>query len=117
MILLLPGIGTKEKDLEQAVRAAINTKQTGIIINASRSIMYASQDSNFFIKARETAIKLKEEINKYRSLTPTPVEETQQNTENETAPEQQPPQQTPPLTSNTPPAPKQPESNPADLTE
>jgi orotidine-5'-phosphate decarboxylase len=112
MILLLPGKGTKAIDLEKIVKAGSNIKHTGIIVNVSKEIMYASQDSNFFIKAREAAIKLKEEINTYRSSQSTLKEPTEQTEE---PPIMQP--KISPLVSMQPEKPKEPESQPTDFTE
>lgn len=59
MTFLMPGIGAQGGDVESAVKAGINSDKKGLIINSSRGIIF-SQDP------REEALKLKEEINKYR---------------------------------------------------
>jgi len=41
--LLIPGIGAQGGDLEATVRAGANSKKQGMIINASRSVLYASK--------------------------------------------------------------------------
>ena len=58
-IFLSAGIGSQEAQIEQAVKAGIDDKGTGIIFNASRSIIY-DQDP------KKAAQKLRNEINKYR---------------------------------------------------
>ncbi|MEX1188079.1 MAG: orotidine-5'-phosphate decarboxylase [Bacteroidia bacterium] len=44
--LLIPGVGAQGGDLE-AVSKATLTKECGILVNASRSILYASSDTDF----------------------------------------------------------------------
>ncbi|OGK51584.1 orotidine 5'-phosphate decarboxylase [Candidatus Roizmanbacteria bacterium RIFCSPLOWO2_01_FULL_41_22] len=66
MTFLVPGIGAQGGNVEQTVKAGLNAKKTGMIINAGRSIIYASQGADFAKKAREETEKLKDEINKYR---------------------------------------------------
>ena len=60
-IILTAGIGAQGASIGKAVKAGINKKGSGIIFNASRSIIY-SQDP------RGEATKLKDEINKYRAV-------------------------------------------------
>ncbi|MBI2029932.1 orotidine-5'-phosphate decarboxylase [Candidatus Gottesmanbacteria bacterium] len=56
---LVPGIGVQGGDVEKTVKSGQNNKGEGIIISASRSIIFADNP-------KDEAIKLKEEINKYR---------------------------------------------------
>lgn len=65
-ILLTPGIGAQGGDLEKTVKAGQNSQGSGIIINASRSIIFASAHPNFADVAYKEAEKLKNEINKFR---------------------------------------------------
>ncbi len=60
--ILIPGIGAQGGDIKQAVTYG----GENIIINSSRSIIYASSSEDFGKKSREEAIKLRDEINKYR---------------------------------------------------
>lgn len=54
---LIPGIGAQGGDLEQTVINGLNQRGNGIIINASRSIIYASSGQDFARAAeREAAI-------------------------------------------------------------
>jgi orotidine-5'-phosphate decarboxylase len=39
--MLMPGVGAQEGDLEAAVRAAIDARGGGILVNASRGVLYA----------------------------------------------------------------------------
>lgn len=66
MTLLVPGIGTQGGDVEKTIKAGINSKKAGLIINSSRSIIFASNDDDFAEKAREATEKLKNQINSYR---------------------------------------------------
>ena len=64
--LLIPGIGAQGGSIETAVRYGCDKNGYLAIINASRSIIYASNSENFAEAARAEAIKLREEINHWR---------------------------------------------------
>ncbi len=66
MFLLVPGVGAQGGDIKSFVTAGLNSKNSGLIINSSRAIIYASSGEDFAIKAREEAKKLRDQINKYR---------------------------------------------------
>lgn len=66
MTFLIPGIGAQGGDVETTVKAGLNSEKKGMIINSSRGIIFASSGEDFAEKAREEAIKLQEEINKFR---------------------------------------------------
>lgn len=66
MTLLIPGIGAQGGDVEKTVRAGLNSKKAGMIINSSRGIIFASKGLDFAEAARKEAQKLKDQINKYR---------------------------------------------------
>lgn len=68
MTLLVPGIGTQGGDIEKTVKAGMNSKGAGMIINASRSVIFANSGSDFVLKARLETIKLRDEINTFRSF-------------------------------------------------
>ena len=57
--ILVPGIGAQGGDLEEALAAGLNSEGHGLIINASRSIIYASDP-------REAAEELRDRINRGR---------------------------------------------------
>lgn len=63
---LIPGIGAQGGDLKKSVQYAKDAKGSGFIISSSRNIIFASNNLNFAQKAREEAIKLKDQINTYR---------------------------------------------------
>lgn len=66
MTLLVPGIGAQGGDVEKTIKAGLNSQNNGLLINSSRGIIFASSSKDFAEQAREEAIKLKDEINKYR---------------------------------------------------
>ncbi len=72
MPILIPGIGAQGGDLEATVKAAMyidpktGEKSFPAIINSSRGIIYASSGVDFAQAARAEAIRLRDEINKYR---------------------------------------------------
>jgi orotidine-5'-phosphate decarboxylase len=70
MPILVPGIGAQEGALEDAVKAGIDARRQGIIVNASRSVLYASRDSDYALAARSAAAQLREHINRYRDEIP-----------------------------------------------
>ena len=57
--LLVPGIGSQGGNVESTVKAGINSQKSGIIISASRSVIFAKN-------SREEAQKLRDEINSFR---------------------------------------------------
>ncbi len=63
-LFLIPGIGKQEGALEQTV---INNGRGAAVINASRSVLYASTGEDFEQAAAAEAEKLKREINEIRS--------------------------------------------------
>lgn len=63
--LLIPGVGAQGGDLSATVRAAGATAP--MLINASRSILYARADSGYAAAAAEAARQLQEDINKARA--------------------------------------------------
>jgi orotidine-5'-phosphate decarboxylase len=66
MPLLVPGIGTQGGDVREAVINGRDRNGTGMIINSSRAIIYASPGTDFAEAARKAALALRDEINLYR---------------------------------------------------
>jgi orotidine-5'-phosphate decarboxylase len=64
--LLVPGIGAQGGSLRAVVDAGI-TDRCGLIVNASRSILYASEDEGFDMAARKVATDLQQEMARYLS--------------------------------------------------
>jgi orotidine-5'-phosphate decarboxylase len=59
--LLVPGVGAQGGNLQDVCRYGLN-KDCGLLVNASRSIIYASQGEDFAERAREEAMKLQTEM-------------------------------------------------------
>jgi orotidine-5'-phosphate decarboxylase len=66
MPILIPGIGKQGGDLKSAIRYGCDTHGQLAVINASRSILYASSGKDFADAARAEAGKMAGEIMKYR---------------------------------------------------
>lgn len=66
MPILIPGIGAQGGDVEKTVAAGKDSRGQGMIINASRSIIFASQGPDFAEAARRETSKLHDLINQYR---------------------------------------------------
>jgi orotidine-5'-phosphate decarboxylase len=60
MTILVPGIGAQGGDIEATLKAGMNSDGTGLIINSSRAIIYASDPA-------AAAKKMRDEISQYRS--------------------------------------------------
>lgn len=65
-IFLIPGIGAQGGSIVDAVAFGKNDAGIGPLINASRSILYASRNEDFATAARTAAMKTRDEINKAR---------------------------------------------------
>ena len=63
---LIPGVGAQGGDLQNAVLNGTDRSGTSALINASRSIIYASAEKDFAESAARAARRLKEEFNTYR---------------------------------------------------
>lgn len=60
---LIPGIGTQGGEVAATVQAAKDSRGWGMIINASRSIIFASSGPDFALAARRASEQLRAEIN------------------------------------------------------
>ena len=65
--MLIPGVGAQGGDLASAVSSGTDADGEGILINASRSILYAGGGADFDGDARSVASDLRNEINQYRN--------------------------------------------------
>lgn len=63
---LVPGIGSQGGDLQSAVGDGLRTDSAGLLINASRSISFASSEADFAQAARQATIELRGQINAVR---------------------------------------------------
>ena len=61
--ILIPGVGSQGGGLGTAVRSGVDSRGRRAIINSSRGIIYASQDSDFGQAARAEAEKMRDSIN------------------------------------------------------
>jgi len=61
--LLVPGVGAQGGDLEAICNFGLNDK-VGLLVNSSRSIIYASKGENFEQEARKEALKLQQQMEK-----------------------------------------------------
>ena len=59
--LLVPGVGAQGGSLAEVCKFGMN-ENVGLLINSSRSILYASNGTDFAAKAREEALKLQQEM-------------------------------------------------------
>jgi orotidine-5'-phosphate decarboxylase len=64
--ILLPGIGAQGGDLEASVRAGRDARGQGLVVSASRSVLYASGGADFAEAARAEARRLSDAINRQR---------------------------------------------------
>ena len=65
---LVPGIGAQGGDIKAVLENGMRPDRSGLIISASRSVLYASSGEDFADAARTEAVKLKEEINRHRGM-------------------------------------------------
>lgn len=59
--LLVPGVGAQAGDMAEVIKNG-STQDGGLLINASRSILYAGNGKDFAQKAREEALRLKKQM-------------------------------------------------------
>ena len=64
--ILLPGVGAQAGDLEASVRAGVDEHGARAIVNASRTILYASRVADWQSAARNEADRLRQAINAAR---------------------------------------------------
>ena len=64
--ILVPGVGAQGGKVKDIVSAGVTDDRTGLIINSSRKIIYASADTDFEEAARVATKALRDEINAYR---------------------------------------------------
>lgn len=65
--ILVPGIGAQGGDLEATVRAGLDADGFGLLISASRAVLYASNGPDFARAARDAAIALRDAIERVRA--------------------------------------------------
>ena len=66
MTFLVPGVGAQGGDLEACLHRGLDAGGSGLIINVSRQVLYASQGDDFAAAARRVALALRDEIGRLR---------------------------------------------------
>ncbi|WP_158728142.1 MULTISPECIES: orotidine-5'-phosphate decarboxylase [unclassified Flavobacterium] len=66
--LLVPGVGAQGGSLSEVCKYGMNDS-IGLLINSSRGIIYASNGTDFALKAREEALKMQQEMNEILDVT------------------------------------------------
>ena len=64
--LLIPGVGAQGGDVEAVVTNGKTANGSGLMINSSRGILYASRGEGYAEAAADAARSLRDEINRYR---------------------------------------------------
>ena len=64
--ILVPGIGAQGGDLAASVRAGMDQQRQGLLVSASRSVLYASSGNDFAAAARREAQSLRDAISQAR---------------------------------------------------
>ncbi len=59
--LLVPGVGAQGGSLEEVCQYGLNS-DVGLLVNSSRGIIYASQEKDFDLAARQQALKLQQKM-------------------------------------------------------
>jgi len=67
--LLVPGVGAQGGSLAEVAKFGL-TKDCGLLVNNSRSILFASSGLDFAAKAREEAMKMQQEMQELLQKTP-----------------------------------------------
>ena len=70
--LLVPGVGAQGGSLEEVSKFGMN-KDCGLLVNASRTVIYASSGENFAGEAKAIAQQYREEMKKYLSVSLSPA--------------------------------------------
>ncbi len=65
--LLVPGIGAQGGDLRAVINAGLDSRGQGLVINASRSVLYAGEGVRFADAARDSALALRDEMRSLRT--------------------------------------------------
>ncbi len=64
MPMLIAGVGAQNGDLEKTIQNGLDSRKKGLIVNASRSILFASSGADFAQAARAKTIELHSAIQK-----------------------------------------------------
>ncbi len=69
MPILIPGIGAQGGDLEAVLGVCRDSKGQGMIINLSRSVLYASNGKDFADRARDEVLRMNQSIQQTLGIT------------------------------------------------
>jgi len=72
MPLLIPGVGAQGGSLEEAATLGTEQFHKPAVINVSRSVLYASTDKDFAMRARQELEKLNSQVSALRNRAPKP---------------------------------------------
>jgi orotidine-5'-phosphate decarboxylase len=67
MTILLPGIGAQGGEVKATMRAGLDRRSRGVLVAASRQVLYASGGDDFPAAARQAAMALRDDINSHRA--------------------------------------------------
>jgi orotidine-5'-phosphate decarboxylase len=67
LLFLMPGVGAQAGDLEAAVQSGMDARGGGVLVNASRGVLYASSGADWAQAARAAAVELRDAINAARA--------------------------------------------------
>jgi orotidine-5'-phosphate decarboxylase len=65
--MLVPGVGAQGGNLSATLSAGLGAGGKGLIINASRGVIFADTGRHFATAARRAALELRDQINEHRS--------------------------------------------------
>lgn len=67
--ILVPGVGAQQGDVQAAVTAGLDIHGGGIVVNASRGVIYASRETDWQAAARAAALDLRDRLEAARQAT------------------------------------------------
>ena len=68
MPILVPGVGAQGGDVAAVLANGATADGTGLVISSSRAVLYAGSGKDYAQAARAGALKLRDEINRYRKI-------------------------------------------------
>lgn len=67
MPLLVPGVGAQGGDLEAVLRSGLDSSGQGLVINASRAVLYADRGTDYALASETAARTLRDEIRRLQA--------------------------------------------------
>ncbi len=68
VVFLVPGVGAQGGNLKDVIQCGMNSQNEGVIVNMSRSVIYASAGEDFAEAARDQAMKFNKEAKDFLKL-------------------------------------------------